>query len=61
MDPAQPSIFDVGWVFFAGWGIVLAAVSLIAFGRELVSPAEFTRTDRAEADHTVKPSFRDRG
>jgi hypothetical protein len=29
-------IFDLGWVFFAAWGMVLAAVSAIAFGRDLL-------------------------
>jgi hypothetical protein len=38
MDLSQALIFDLGWVFFAAWGIVLAAVSAIAFGRELLPP-----------------------
>jgi hypothetical protein len=33
MDMAQ--VFDVGWAFFASWGMVLAAVSIIAFGRDI--------------------------
>jgi hypothetical protein len=36
MDLAQAFIFDLGWVFFAAWGTVLAAVSAIAFGRDLL-------------------------
>jgi hypothetical protein len=35
MDMAQVFVFDVGWAFFAAWGMVLAAVSVIAFGRDL--------------------------
>jgi hypothetical protein len=35
MDMAQVLIFDLGWIFFAAWGMVLAAVSAIAFGRDL--------------------------
>ena len=35
MDLAQAFIFDVGWFFFAAWGMVLAAVSVIAFGRDM--------------------------
>jgi hypothetical protein len=35
MDLAQVFIFDLGWVFFAAWGMVLAAVSGIAFGRDI--------------------------
>jgi len=36
MDLAQILIFDLGWIFFAAWGVVLAAVSAIAFGSDLV-------------------------
>ena len=36
MDMAQVFIFDAGWIFFAAWGMVLAAVSVIAFGRDIL-------------------------
>lgn len=36
MDLAQAFIFDAGWVFFAAWGMVLAAVSVIAFGNDIL-------------------------
>jgi len=29
-------LFDAGWLFFAGWSVVILAVSLIAFGRDLI-------------------------
>jgi len=32
---AQAFIFDAGWLFFAAWGMVLAAVSVITFGRDI--------------------------
>jgi hypothetical protein len=35
MDLAQVFIFDLGWLFFAAWGTVLAAVSVVAFGRDI--------------------------
>jgi hypothetical protein len=35
MDFAQAIIFDVGWVFFGAWTVILAAVALRAFGRDL--------------------------
>jgi hypothetical protein len=35
MDLAQVLIFYLGWMFFTAWGMVLAAVSAIAFGRDL--------------------------
>ncbi|MFZ0759940.1 MAG: hypothetical protein WAM69_08335 [Candidatus Sulfotelmatobacter sp.] len=40
MDVAQVLMFDVGWIFFAAWGMVLAAVSVIAFGHDLLAFAE---------------------
>jgi len=36
MDLAQTFIFNAGWFFFVAWGIVLAAVSVIAFGRDIL-------------------------
>jgi hypothetical protein len=38
MDLAEVLIFDLGWIFFAAWGMVLAAVGAIAFGRDLFPP-----------------------
>ena len=35
MDMAQALIFDAGWLFFAAWAMVLAAVSVIALGRDI--------------------------
>lgn len=46
IDLAQGFILDVGWVFFAAWGMVLAAISVIAFGRDLLSVTEQTSRDR---------------
>ena len=37
MDPAEVFVFDLGWAFFAAWGMILATLSLIAFGRDLLS------------------------
>jgi hypothetical protein len=36
MDMVEVFIFDVGWVFFAAWGMALAALSVIAFGRDIL-------------------------
>jgi hypothetical protein len=44
MDLAQVSIFDLGWIFFAAWGTVLAALSAIAFGRDLLPLLRRPRT-----------------
>ena len=39
MDLAQV-IFYAGWIFFAAWGMALAALSVIAFGRDIRAFAE---------------------
>jgi hypothetical protein len=44
MDFEQVFIFDVGWLFFSAWGLVLATVSVIAFGRDIA--AFFPRLSR---------------
>jgi|HubBroStandDraft_5_1064220.scaffolds.fasta_scaffold1052072_1 hypothetical protein len=31
-------LFDVGWLFFAAWAVIVAAISLAAFGRDLLPP-----------------------
>ncbi len=40
MDMVQVFIFDAGWIFFAAWGMALAAVSVIAFGRDILPIAQ---------------------
>jgi hypothetical protein len=36
MDVAEGYIFSAGWVFFVGWGMILAVVGAVAFGRDIV-------------------------
>ncbi|MGA2855527.1 MAG: hypothetical protein ABSE40_01580 [Candidatus Sulfotelmatobacter sp.] len=47
---------DAGWLFFAAWSAVVAAVSLAAFGRDLLpsrlrleQPPEVQPTDPAQS------------
>ena len=47
MDLPEILIIDLGWIFFAAWGIVLATVSAIAFGRDLLP---FTTRMRREPE-----------
>jgi hypothetical protein len=30
-------LLDAGWLFFAGWSLVVVTVSVIAFGKDFVS------------------------
>jgi hypothetical protein len=39
MDLPQVFIFDAGWIFFAAWGMVVTALSIFAFGREVLASA----------------------
>jgi hypothetical protein len=39
MDVAQVFVLVAGWIFFAAWGIVLSAISVVAFGRDLLPEA----------------------
>ena len=51
MDLAQVFIFDLGWVFFVAWGMVLAAISVVAFGREIL-PSHPQANDEKEPPWT---------
>jgi hypothetical protein len=43
MDTLEVFIFDAGWIFLAAWGMALAALSVIAFGRDIRSATEQTK------------------
>jgi hypothetical protein len=57
MDLAQALIFDLGWIFFAAWGIVLAAVSAMAFGRDLLPTLFKMKTDSKGSGHSSFTGF----
>lgn len=40
MDMVEVFIFDIGWIFFAAWGMALIALSVIAFGRDILPVAQ---------------------
>jgi hypothetical protein len=46
MDMVPVFIFYAGWIFFAAWGMALAAVSVIAFGRDIRAVSERTASER---------------
>jgi hypothetical protein len=39
MDMAQGFLFDAGWIFFAVWGMILAALGAITFRKD-IAPSE---------------------
>jgi uncharacterized membrane protein YccC len=36
MEMVEGFIFNAGWFFFAVWSVVLAAVGIITFGRDML-------------------------
>jgi hypothetical protein len=47
---------DAGWLFFAGWSLVIAALGIAAFGRDLLPiRADTESTRKLQAEHTVTP------
>ncbi|MGD0570629.1 MAG: hypothetical protein ABSA78_19680 [Candidatus Sulfotelmatobacter sp.] len=46
MDLAQALIFDMGWIFFAAWGMVLTAASVIAFRGDIAAATGRTNSAR---------------
>jgi len=44
-------LFNAGWLFFMAWIAVIAGVTIIAFGRDLL-PAKATQEARHEARKT---------
>jgi hypothetical protein len=49
MDSVQTFVLDLGWIFFAAWGMVLAALSVIAFGPDLVPSTDRKTGQRRSA------------
>jgi hypothetical protein len=37
MTGSESYLLDAGWLFFAGWSLVVVTVSVIAFGRDFLS------------------------
>jgi len=40
-------LFDAGWLFFAAWSVVVVAVSVAAFGRDLFPAGEQVESTRS--------------
>jgi hypothetical protein len=53
MDLAQALIFDMGWIFFAAWGMVLTAASVIAFRGDITAAAGRTNSARSHPRRTA--------
>jgi hypothetical protein len=45
MDLAQAFIIYAGWIFSIAWGTLLAAVSVIAFGRDILPTSQRATVD----------------
>jgi hypothetical protein len=42
----QVFIMYAGWFFFTAWGMVLAAVSVVAFGRDILPGTQHTTVEK---------------
>jgi hypothetical protein len=51
MEMTETIILDAGWLFFAAWAMVLAAVSVIAFGREILGIHRETDVHGQQINH----------
>jgi hypothetical protein len=51
MEVTETILLDAGWFFFAAWGMVLMAVSVVAFGRDLLGIADPADQENHEVNH----------
>ena len=51
MDLAQVFIFVAEWIFFVAWGLALVAVSVVAFGKDIISLTEPETTTVGQTPH----------
>ena len=51
MPLSDSYLFDAGWFFFAAWSIIVAVISVTAFGRDFLPSRalELTQQDQAPA------------
>jgi len=47
-------LFDAGWLFFAAWSLILLTFFVIAFGEDLLSGSEGTRTAAKNAKRPMR-------
>jgi len=48
-------LFDVGWFFFAAWTAIVAAISLAAFGKDLLpSQTSLDQSQKPPAERSAK-------
>ena len=48
-------LFDAGWLFFAAWSVIVAAVSLAAFGRDFFPSS--VQSKPAQDAHPADPAL----
>lgn len=46
MDLVQLFVVDLGWFFFAAWTSALVALTLVAFGSDILSFANHANSDK---------------
>jgi len=43
MTGSESYLLDAGWLFFAGWSLVVVTVGVIAFGKDFISAPVFEK------------------
>ena len=51
MEMTETILLDAGWLFFAAWGMILMAVGVIAFGREILGGDRGLKEQSQEVNH----------
>jgi hypothetical protein len=49
MTGSESYLLDAGWLFFAGWSLVVVTISVIAFGKDLALLPLLYENDRHES------------
>jgi hypothetical protein len=49
-------LFDAGWLFFAAWTVIVAAVSVAAFGRDFFPRTQLELAQQDQPQETARPA-----
>lgn len=56
---SESFLSNAGWLFFAAWSIIIAAISIVAFGRDLLpSPTHLDPAPESQPSKQVRPTAR---
>ena len=56
MQLSEAILFDLSWLFFGGWAIVLLASTWAVFGKDFFTPGARASPDQHSPDQQLAPS-----